>query len=75
MVYLNRHVAVQIYQIGSNYRIKPEHGQLACLSVVVVVVFLFFFCLFFFFFWGGGGVRVGHVRSRRSLEHEFKRLV
>ena len=42
---------------------------------VVVVVF------FFFFFLGGGGggggvgVRVGHVRSRRSLEHEFKRLV
>ena len=60
-----------IYQIGPNYRIKPENGQLACLSV--------FFCLFvfFFFFWGGGGVgvRVGHVRSRRSLEHEFKRLV
>ena len=26
--------------------------------------------------WGRGvGVRVGHVRSRRSLEHEFKRLV
>ena len=62
-----------IYQIGSNYRIKPENGQLACLSV--------FFSVFFFsvFFWGGGeggvGVRVGHVRSRRSLEHEFKRLV
>ena len=30
-----------------------------------------------FFFGGGGGmgVRVGHVRSRRSLEHEFKCLV
>ena len=25
--------------------------------------------------WGGVGMRVGHVRSRRSLEHEFKRLV
>ena len=42
MVYLNRHVAVNL-QIGSNYRIKPENGQLACLSV--------FFC---FFFLGGG---------------------
>ena len=54
--------------MGSNYRIKPENGQLACLSV--------FLC--FFFFGGGGGgvaVRVGHVRSRRSWEHEFKRLV
>ena len=48
MVYLNRHVAV-IYQIGSNYRIKPENGQLACLSVVGF--FVFFFCFFF----GGGG--------------------
>ena len=59
---------LQIYQIGSNYRIKPENGQLACLSC--------FFCFVFFFGGGGGvGVRVGHVRSRRSLEHEFKRLV
>ena len=33
-------------------------------------------CVFFFFGGGGGvGVRVGHVRSRRSLEHDFKRLV
>ena len=58
-----------IYQIGSNYQIKPENGQLACLSCFFVFVF----------FWGGGGggmgVRVGHVWSRRSLEHEFKRLV
>ena len=54
-----------IYQIGPNYQIKPENGQLACLSV-------------FYFFLGGGrgvGLRVGHVRSRRSLGHEFKRLV
>ena len=43
--------------------------------MVNYLVNLFFF-FFFFFFWGGGvGVRVGHVRSRRSLEHEFKRLV
>ena len=55
-----------MFQIGSNYRIKPENGQLACLSV--------FFFVFLLFFWVGGvGVRVGHVRSRRSLEHEFKR--
>ena len=38
-----------LYQIGSNYRIKPENGQLACL--------VFFF--FFFFFLGGGGGGVG----------------
>ena len=62
-----------IYQIGSNYRIKPENGQLACLSVFFFCFCFFFF--FFFFFFLGGGVRVGHVRSRRSLEHEFKRLV
>ena len=61
MVYLNRHVAVNL----------PNWIQLACLSVVV-----FFFC-FFLGGWGGGGVgvRVGHVRSRLSLEYEFKRLV
>ena len=53
-----------IYQIGSNYGIKPENGQLACLSVV-----------YFLGGGGGSGVRVGHVRSRRSFEHEFKRLV
>ena len=46
MVYLNRHVAVNLP--GSNYRIKPENGQLACLSG-------FFFFFFFFFFWGGSG--------------------
>ena len=44
MVYLNRHVAVNIYKIGSNYPIKPENGQLACLTV-----------FFFVFFLGGGG--------------------
>ena len=64
---------LQIYQIGSNYRIKPENGQLACLSCFLL---LFFFVVFFWVVGGGGvGVRVGHVRSRRSLEHEFKRLV
>ena len=33
--------------------------------------------MFVFYIGGGGGVgvRVGHVRSRRSFEHEFKRLV
>ena len=66
-----------IYQIGSNYRIKPENGKLACLSVVFSCCFFLFFFFFFFFFFGGGGrgARVGHVRSRRSLEHEFKRKV
>ena len=56
MVYLNRHVAVNLF----NYRIKPENGQLACLSVFFF--FLFFFCFFFlfcFFLGGGVGVRVG----------------
>ena len=51
------------------------------LKMVNQLVYLFFcsffFVFLFFFFLGGGGVgvRVGHVRSRRSLEHEFKRLV
>ena len=49
--YLNRHVAVNL-PIGSNYRIKPENGQLACLSCFFLFVFLFV-CLFVFF--GGGG--------------------
>ena len=50
------------------------------MKMVNKLVYLVFLFLFFFFFFGGGGgggvgVRVGHVRSRRSLEHEFKRLV
>ena len=32
-------------------------------------------CCFLGFLEGGVGVRVGHVRSRRLLEYEFKRLV
>ena len=46
MVYLNRHVVVNLpnwIQLPN----QPENGQLACLSV-------FFFVLYFFFFWGGG---------------------
>ena len=65
MVYLNRHVAVNL----------PNGIQLPNQALKLSIsLFICFF--FFFFFWGGGvGVRAGHVRSRRSLEHEFKRLV
>ena len=42
MVYLNRHVAVNLPN-WIQLRIKPENDQLACLSVVVVFFLLFFF--------------------------------
>ena len=42
------------------------------LKMVNKLVYLFFFCCFFL---GGSGGEGWHVKSRRSLEHEFKRLV